>query len=130
MKTKTKAQSNSLLKRTVCGLSATALATGLLLAQGKVGSGTHRYSVVPSYDPKTPPPVSLPEAYALAVAHIGTATNQFHCVAASCLEMTNAGFTGWTFSFSDTNGQRGRVVVYFDKEVSIVARSGEVLISK
>ena len=44
--------------------------------------------------------------------------------------MTNAGFTGWTFLFSNTNGQRGRVEVFFDKEVVTGARSGsgEVLI--
>ena len=66
----------------------------------------------------------------MAVTHIGAATNAFYCVAASCLERTNAGFTGWTFSFLNTNGQRGRVNVFFDREVETVARSGEVLISK
>ena len=33
-----------------------------------------------SYDPKTVPPLALPEAYAMAVAHIGIATNRCHCV--------------------------------------------------
>jgi hypothetical protein len=104
------------------------LATCMLLAQGKVGSGTHRYSKYPTYDPNTPPPMALPDAYALAQAQIGTATNTFYCVAASCLDMTNAGFTGWTFTYANTNGQRGRVNVYFDGEVSVGAREGEVLI--
>src|SRR5690242_10245031 len=88
-----------------------AICAGLLLGQGRVGSGTHRYSPFPRYDPRTRPPLSLPDAYALAIAHLGPATNRFYCVAGNCLEMTNAGFTGWTFSFWDTNGQHGRVDV-------------------
>jgi hypothetical protein len=128
MKTEFRPESKIVMKCVIFIALVTAIGIGLLLAQGKVGSGTHRYSPFQTYDPRTLPPLTLPEAYALAAAHIGTATNHFYCVAASCLEMTNAGFTGWTFSFSSTNGQRGRVVVYFDKEAATVARSGEVLI--
>jgi hypothetical protein len=103
-------------------------ASCLVLAQGRVGSGTHRYSKYPTYNPNTRPPMAMMDAYSLAQAQIGTATNAFYCVAASCLDMTNAGFTGWTFTYANTNGQRGRVNVYFDGEVSVGAREGEVLI--
>ena len=92
-------------------------ATGLLLAQGKIASpNPSRMSSNPmTYDPKSPPPVSLPEAYALALGHIGAATNRFHCVTASCLERTNSGWAGWVFTFGNTNNQRARVVVFYDK---------------
>jgi hypothetical protein len=118
-----------LTKLTVLTVLATAVAVGLM-AQGMVGDGTHRYSKYPTYDPKTPPPMILPDAYALALARIGASSNDFHCVAANCLELTNAGFTGWTFSFLNTNGQHGRVDVYFDGAVFIVAKPGEILIGK
>jgi hypothetical protein len=105
-----------------------AVSVCLLLAQGKVGSGTHRGSKFQSYNPNSPPPLALADAYNLALDHLGKATNRFFCISASCLEMTNAGFTGWTFSFSNTNRERGRVDVYFDKDVVSVARPGEILI--
>ena len=111
----------------VLGLTASAF---LVLAQGKVGSGTHRQSAYPSYDPKTRPPVEVGDAYLLAMQHLGLATNSYHCISASCVDRTNAGFTGWTFVFASTNGLRGRVNVYFDRQVETVARSGEVIISR
>jgi hypothetical protein len=109
-------------------LAVASAASCLVLAQGRVGSGTHRYSKYPTYNPNTAPPMAMMDAYSLAQAQIGEATNAFYCVAASCLDMTNAGFTGWTFTYANTNGQRGRVNVYFDGEVSVGAREGEVLI--
>jgi len=72
-----------------------------------------------SYDLGDPPPLTLSQAYPLAMSHLGAATNRFYCVTASCLEITNFGNTGWLFSFSNTNRQRGRVMVFFDKEVEI-----------
>ncbi len=97
---------------------------GLLVAQSIVMSGGNRLSPFQTYDPKTRPPLTLPEAYPLAVAKLDTTavrlgtTNRFYCVTASCLEMTNHGFTGWTFGFSNTNGQRIRVSVFFDKQTT------------
>jgi hypothetical protein len=103
---------------------------GFVLAQGKIISGAGRSSEYPTYSPSSPPPLTLSQAYRMALTNIGSATNSFHCVSASCLEMTNNGETGWNFSFFNTNGQRGRVVVYFDGEVEIAAEPGEVLINQ
>jgi hypothetical protein len=97
-------------------------ATGLLLAQGRGGSNNFRRSKFMTYNPGTPPPITLPEAYAAALSHLGTATNRSYCVSASCLECTNRGFTGWWFVFSNTNQERGRVIVFFDKMVSSTLR--------
>ena len=97
----------------------TAVAAGALVLFAQSIIDGRRVNGVPQlYDPKTVPPLTLPEAYAMAIAHIGKATNQFHCITASCIEMTNGGFTGWTFRFSDTNGRRSSVNVFFDKEVA------------
>jgi hypothetical protein len=89
-----------------------------LLAQGYVFSG-----VGPKYDPKTPPPLSLPEAYTLATAHLGVRTNQFYCVKASCLERIQ--YAGWVFGFSSTNGQTAHLIVWFDKNVYEFLRDGD-----
>jgi hypothetical protein len=97
---------------------------GLALGQGTRISAGKRWSPFPSYDPKTRPPLPLPEAYGIALARMGAATNQLYCVSASCLEMTNNGFTGWTFLFSNTNAQHTRVRVFFDKAVSLDNPSG------
>jgi hypothetical protein len=117
------------MKRLLLFLAVAAAVAGVLLAQSII-DGKRMDGRPWSYDPKTVPPLALPEAFAMAVHHIGKATNRFHCVAASCLEMTNDGFTGWTFRFSDTNGQRGRVNVYFDRKVETVRRIDEILISE
>jgi hypothetical protein len=79
---------------------------GFVFAQGWVFSGPGQ-----PYDPKRPPSTSLLEAYAVAVADIGPATNRFYCVSATCLEKQH--YAAWTFSFSNTNGQTARVVVFF-----------------
>ena len=107
------------------------ITTSLLLAQGIfISSGTSS-SKYPIYNPNTtPPPIGLSEAYARAQAAIGSATNTFYCVTASCIEKTNSGLTGWTFVYANTNGQRGRVNVSFDGAAGAVAGQGEVLIQR
>src|ERR1022692_1842063 len=74
------------------------------------------------YDGKKSPPVTLPEAYNLALAALGQNTNEFYCIMTTCLDrlpmMTSAGVDdgeGWTFEFSNTNGSLKHVLVYFDK---------------
>ena len=91
---------------------------GWLLAQGYVFGG-----VGPKYDPKTAPPLSLPDAYTLAVAYMGARTNQFYCVKASCLERVQ--YAGWVFGFSSTNGQTAHLIVWFDKKVYEFLRPGD-----
>ncbi len=109
--------------RVLLAASAVIAATGLLFAQGRWSN--HR-PILQTYDPNTtPPPLPLPDAYALAVhtasppEGLSRDTNHYYCVAASCLSMTNNGNTGWEFRFFSTNRQSIRVVVYFDKEVVV-----------
>jgi len=106
-----------------------ALTVPWILGQGQltVGSGGNHWQRFLGWDPKQPPPLSLPEGYALAISQVGTATNRFFCVAASSLEMTNYYFRGWAFCFSDANGRRALVEVSFDKELRIDPRSEKLL---
>jgi hypothetical protein len=112
------------------GWLAISTAACLTFSQGTVTSGENRWTAVQSYDGKTPPPLALPEAYEIALGRLGEATNRFYCLTASCLEMTNRGFTGWTFWFSNTNAQRARVDVFFDKATRLGPQSEEVLSNK
>src|SRR5258705_13438344 len=96
--------------------------SGWLLAQGKAGSSHH-----PTFDLKRPPPVNLSEACSLAMAHIGEATNRIYCVTASCLDRDSQRSAGWTFEFSNTNGDHAVVKVFFSKEVWIDPKSSAVL---
>jgi len=101
-----------------------------LLAQSIVGSGGARWAQPQAYDPKTPPPLALPQAYVLALSNLAKtpgATNRFHCISASCVEMNNTnGWTGWTFWFANTNGDRASLMVFFDGIVTSDVRSGEL----
>jgi hypothetical protein len=96
--------------------------TALLFAQGRTGSNPGSEGYLGSYDGGTPPPVSLPEAYGIALTHIGSASNAFYCLSASCVD--DKGHRGWTFKFGNTNGQRGRVIVYFTRGVSPMLPGG------
>src|SRR5258705_13097819 len=120
----------SILTRSLLIGLASLLVAGFLLAQGTITSGGKRWTAFQTYDGKTRPPLSLSEAYVLAQARIGGATNRFYCVRASCLEMTNNGFTGWSFWYSNTNTQQARVDVFFDKEVRIGIQSADLLRTK
>lgn len=103
------------VKAVVLAIVIGSMTAGLLFAQGRVFSGPAK-----PYDPKTPPVLTLPRAFALAVAHIGSATNRFYCLSAICLERTLPGYPGWVLWFSNTNGERARVEVYFgDKDAYI-----------
>jgi hypothetical protein len=117
------------VKATVLIVISMFAAACLLLAQGNTqppgGNGWRRYQS--PYDPKARPPVEMPEAYALALARVGVSTNRFYCVTAGCLESTKRGLPGWTFCFSNTNGQRACVEVSFDREVDADSRSSELL---
>jgi hypothetical protein len=111
------------LKCSIFMLAALTACSGLLFAQGFSGSSQH-----PTYDPKMPPPLALPEAYTLVLTRIGAATNRFYCVTASWLEKNNEWSKGWTFGFSNTNGEIAQVkVFFFDKQVFIDAHSAELL---
>jgi hypothetical protein len=56
--------------------------------------------IVP-YNNSKPPGLSLPAGYELAVAALGSATNQFYCISASI--STDFGAPGWFFTFCSTN---------------------------
>jgi hypothetical protein len=113
---------NTTMQRVVGVLCAVASTAGLLFAQGWSGS-----SHLPTFDSKRPPPLTLVQAYAIAEKRIGTATNRFYCVTASCLDPTNRVSTGWVFEVSNTNGDRAIIKVLFNSEVSIDERSAALL---
>jgi hypothetical protein len=100
------------------------------LGQGVAGSNPgfdFGVPMDPPYDGKKFPPLSLAEAYDMAVGRLGSTTNRFYCVSATCLEKTKSGWPAWTFSFSNTNGQTARVEVYFRKATFIDPASAEIL---
>jgi hypothetical protein len=58
--------------------------------------------ILPPYDKSIPPGLSLPTAYACAMAKLGNETNQFHCISAEISRIyTSEG--EWRFSFYSTN---------------------------
>ena len=61
-------------------------------------------AILPPYDKSKPPALSLPSAYAYAVAKLGNETNQFHCMSAEISKIyTSEG--EWYFSFYSTNSK-------------------------
>jgi hypothetical protein len=109
-------QSSKVMKRTslILIVAAAFIVVSGLFGQSIVMTAGRRWSKHQDYDPKMRPPLSLTEAYALALGNLANETNRFHCVTASCVESTNKGFTGWMFRFADTNDQRIGVMVFFD----------------
>ena len=94
----------------------------LAQTQNNFSPGFRASLTQPGYDRKVPPPLTLDAAYGKALLEMGTATNQYHCIGATCLPRlmtlgTNDGhvYFGWTFEFSDTNGISKKVDVYFDR---------------
>ena len=55
--------------------------------------------------PKAFPPITLPEAYSLAMSKLGADTNTFHCTSA------DSSLNTWCLSFYNTNGVLKTVVV-------------------
>jgi hypothetical protein len=74
----------------------------------------------PPYDKSKPPKLPLPTAYQLAVAALGSATNQFHCVGASLT--TDFYAPAWSFTFCNTNPPPTTKVRYF-----VVVFDGKVM---
>ena len=70
------------------------------------------------YDKSKAPPLPMPDAYQLAVAALGSATNQFHCLSAGIEE---AGSGRWLFTFYSTNTppKAKFVVVQFSGAASV-----------
>jgi hypothetical protein len=69
-----------------------------------IAVSAYAYLVKPPYDNTKPPMMSLPSAYSLAIATVGSATNQFHCVSA----VVNDELIGdgeWYFTFYSTNSK-------------------------
>jgi hypothetical protein len=113
----------TMLKLTILAFIVAASA-GFLFAQGWIFHGPGK-----PYDAKTPPPQSLTEAYGVAMDRVGAATNRLYCVSASCLENPPPYYAGWVFWFSNTNGERARVEVFFGSKEAFVpdAKSAELL---
>jgi hypothetical protein len=80
-------------------------AQGLTLRRGQpiVGAGTR-------------PPLSLPDAFAVAISYVGAATNRWWCTAASCSpDYGTTNLSHWEFGFANTNKGTLRAYVFFDK---------------
>jgi hypothetical protein len=73
----------------------------LVLAFGSMLLTRAATSDLRPYDNSKPPTLSLPAAYQLAVAALGSDTNRFHCVGASII--MDFGAPRWSFTFYDTN---------------------------
>lgn len=118
------------MKRFLIAAFASLAIGSFVLGQGQLNIGGNHWQRYWGWPTNAAPPISLPEAYSLALAHVGPATNRFYCVAASSLDMTNFHFRGWSFTFSSTNGQQARVEVSFDKELRADPRSEKILREK
>lgn len=61
-------------------------------------------------------PLSLHDAYSVAISYVGAATNRWWCTAASCgPDYGTTNLTHWGFGFANTNKGTLRVYVFFDK---------------
>ena len=96
----------TLMKRVIIILTVLGLATGLVFARRIMWPDTK------------PPRLSLPDAYGCAISAIGTATNQYHCVRASCL-ISRSPDGEWMFTFCSTNGAFKTAFVFFDKTTRV-----------
>ena len=115
------------MKRIFVIVLASAATVGLVIGQGQLTIGGNHWQRYWGWPTNAPPPLTLSDAYSLALADVGQTANRFYCVAASTLEMTNYHFRGWAFTFADTNGQRARVEVSFDRELRTDPRSRMIL---
>jgi hypothetical protein len=75
-------------------------------------------SLVTPYDKAKPPALPLPDAYQLAVAALGSATNQFHCLSAG-IEDFGGGWWLFTFYSTNTPPKNKFVVVEFSGKVHV-----------
>jgi hypothetical protein len=76
------------------------------------------------YDKKTPPVLSMSDAYILALKKLGADTNRYYCLSATCLisfplasSSGSNSSQGWAFDFANTNGVEKKILVGFDKLV-------------
>jgi len=76
-------------------------------------AGGLAFALSPHRDNKKVPPVALPDAYRIAVAALGSATNEFHCTAA-VFEVLDCPNGEWTFAFYTTNEVRKAIHVCVD----------------
>jgi hypothetical protein len=99
------------MKKFIVIIAARAVLATAVLAQSIISGG-------PRPDlRKDKPPVTLSEAYTLALHKLGTETNQFHCVEASSRTSNSKGFRGWVFTFWSTNDVHFEVFVSYGREV-------------
>jgi hypothetical protein len=74
--------------------------------------------VLPPYNKSKPPSISLPVAYERAVAALGSATNEFHCISASVTtEFTSEGEWYFTFYSTNSNSMPKFIAVEFNGKV-------------
>jgi hypothetical protein len=70
----------------------------------------------PQYDTSKSPSMSLPDAYQHAIAALGPATNQYHCISAN-VGTTFSRDGEWDFAFYSTNPVPKLIVVEFGGKV-------------
>jgi hypothetical protein len=97
----------------ICIVSASAIAA------------TIAFTSVPTWSDKgSPPRLSMPDAYSCAVAALGSTTNQFFCITATCAKSEHQNDGVWYFIFSNTNGVKKTTYVYPDKKTRVTNSAG------
>jgi hypothetical protein len=91
------------MKRLILAFALLGLATGIGLAFN-----------APWPDEKSPP-ITLPQAYAVATQALRTYTNTFHCIGAG-VGYSQSSDGEWLFKFCSTNRDYKYVVVFLDKK--------------
>jgi hypothetical protein len=70
----------------------------------------------PIFNVNKMPPISLPDACAMATHILGTETNRFYCVGARLDASRPSNDGDWWFSFCSTNGEVRNVYIFLDKK--------------
>jgi hypothetical protein len=76
-------------------------------------AGSVAFALLQPWNFKKRPPISLPEAYALATQALGAATNEFYCVLART-QVSRSRDGEWAFMFANTNNAEKNVFVFLD----------------
>jgi hypothetical protein len=103
----------TVIRNVAIALAALGLTTGLVFAKRILWPDTK------------PPGLALPEAYACAMSALGSDTNRYHCVRASCL-ISRSPDGEWMFEFYSPKGFAPKTAfVFFNKTTRV--EDGEIV---